>query len=235
MGVDAYVSRAQLPGAAPSRRLAIVRGTISTRGVSPGAGEEQGPVPEAVTARAETAAPPIPRLVDTPAAAVRTEAATEPRVEHPAVAPPISPFSLAVIVAGGLLWLEDLDGRALAREQVQLIQAMSRALAVAGRGGIAPGAVPVDVGQFDWPMHNNRQLGLDRDAAAASLAGFLGRRLENNCRGLVLLGEGACSLVPLGQLDCGTIVQTSSTAQLLSNPGLKPQVWRDLAPLLGDG
>ena len=78
------------------------------------------------------------------------------------------------------------------------------------------------------------QAEVSKDAAAASLAGFVGRRLENNCSGLVLLGRGACALVPLEQLDCGRVVKTSSTASMLSSPGLKQQVWRDLLSLLRD-
>ena len=111
---------------------------------------------------------------------------------------------------------------------------MSRALAVAGAGREQlPGkAGPAEVSQFDWPMHNNRQLGLGEDAARASLCGFVGRKLESGCRGLVLLGKAGAARLSLDQIGAVAVVQTSSTAEMLSSPQLKKQVWKDLSTLL---
>ena len=124
----------------------------------------------------------------------------------------------------------------LAREQVQLVQAMAQALGgVQESAGDAaqPARARPEVAQFDWPIHTNQQLDLGQEAARASVAGFVGRKLEQqHCRGLVLLGEACKVRVPLEQLDCPLIISTVSTAQMLANPALKKQAWRDLLPFV---
>ena len=141
----------------------------------------------------------------------------------------------------------------LARDQVQLVQAMAYALAGVGgvEGQAATGAADVGVAQpsvaqpfaaqpfaaqpdvthFRWPIHTNQQLDLGEEAARASVAGFVGRRLEQQqCRGLVLLGQACKARVPLEHLGVSS-VGTYSSAEILANPQLKLQVWRDLLPL----
>lgn len=86
--------------------------------------------------------------------------------------------------------------------------------------------------QFDWPIHANRQLDQGELAARAGVAGFLARRLEQNrSRGLVLLGQAGAARVPLGELNVLTVC-TASSAEMLSSPVMKQQVWRDLLPLI---
>ena len=67
-------------------------------------------------------------------------------------------------------------------------------------------AVEPEVAQFDWPIHTNQQLDLGEEAARASVAGFVDRRLgEHGCRGLVLLGQACVQRVPRQQTqrcDC---------------------------------
>ena len=122
--------------------------------------------------------------------------------------------------------MEDLQGRPLATEQVQLVQSMARAL---GSGEQRPEAL-----QFDWPPHNNQQLDLGPEGAAAALNGFLARQLEQRqCRGLVLLGAGHLSHVPESLFQRLTVVRTESTAAMLEQPMCKRQVWTDLQPLVG--
>ena len=120
----------------------------------------------------------------------------------------------------------------LAREQVQLVQAMAQTLA--GVDMPSSAVAGPEIAQFDWPIHTNQQLDLGEEAALASVAGFVGRKLEQqHCRGLVLLGEKCASRVPLAQLDCARAVSTLSSAQMLQNPQLKKQAWRDLLPFAG--
>ena len=115
LGIDNYVSRGQLPGAAVTHRLAIA------------------PRPReaaAVPARDAATAVPSVRELATPATRTRTERMPDPpprSAPRPAAGPR---FSLVTIVAGDWLWLEDLAGMPLATEQVQLVCAMARALQV---------------------------------------------------------------------------------------------------------
>ena len=111
----------------------------------------------------------------------------------------------------------------LASDQVQLVQAMARALAGVSKPSLQssseaarPDAAQPDVQQFRWPIHTNQQLDLGEEAARAALAGFIGRRLEQQqCRGLVLLGEACRTRVPLEQMG----VPAASHGQYGRNAG----------------
>ena len=86
-------------------------------------------------------------------------------------------FNIAAVVANGYLWVEEIGDRPLATEQVQLVQALARALArVVDREASAAGDGRPDVAMFKWPMHNNRQLDLGEEAARSGVAAFIGRR-----------------------------------------------------------
>jgi hypothetical protein len=225
LGVDSYVSRTQLPGAAVTRRLAIVSApriqTDSSESlmkdlqptppgrdvIPPNLRASFGESPKAMADEVPVSAQPLPRSESVPR------------------------FSLTAIVAGDWLWLEELAGP-LMTEQVKLIQSMAQALALYQQSGSGPAkSVRPDVTQFDWPIHTNHQLDLGAAAALASVAGFVERRLEQHgCRGLVLLGQACAKRVPQQEISLMT-VSTVSSAELLAQPALKPQVWRDLLPL----
>ena len=228
MGVDSYVSRTQLPGAAVTRRLAII--AVPFEGLAPAVEE------------ATTRPIPMPAVeIEGRGRATRKAATDAPRSPEPA--PRAEPtkhvprFSLAAVVAGDWLWLEDLAGNPLASEQVWLIQAMARALDMFGAGA-EPGvqsagriAADPDVAQFDWPIHNNQQLDLGVDAARAGVAGFVGRKIQQyGCRGVVLLGQGCEQWLAEDQIQLRMTV-TASSADILTSPALKRQVWRDLLTL----
>lgn len=212
MGVDAYVSRGQLPGAAISKRLVLV----ADRG-------QQAEPAESPSAAAKPSAPPtavIPQLD-----VVRDKALTPPASARRQIAAPPVRFSLAAVFAGGIAWVESLGDRPLAREQVQLIQGMARAVH-------GTSATP-KVAQFDWPIHNNPQLDQGESAARAGVLAFLLRHIEEQkCRGLVVLGEDAALYVDAGGLGAMSLVTTLSTLQMLEQPASKRQVWADLQPLV---
>ena len=209
LGIDSYVSRAQLPGAAATRRLAIV--------IAPSSQQlPAGVIPEPLPSR--------PALVAQPArpaeASVKASAASQQ-------GGPVPRFSLTAIVAGDWLWLEELAGP-LTTDQVRLMQSMAQALLLCHQspGGEVKPAVQPEVAQFDWPIHTNQQLDLGEEAARASVAGFVDRRLgEHGCRGLVLLGQACVQRVPRQQISVET-VNTMSSAEILAQPALKRQVWR---------
>ena len=214
LGIDSYVSRAQLPGAAATRRLAIVTASNRQELVA-------SVIPESLRSRTSLVAEPAR------SAKVSAEASgASPQSE------PVPRFSLTAIVAGDWLWLEELAGP-LTTDQVRLVQSMAQALLLCHQ---SPGvevkpAVEPEVAQFDWPIHTNQQLDLGEEAARASVAGFVDRRLgEHGCRGLVLLGKACGQRVPRQQISV-VIVNTMSSAEILAQPALKRQVWRDLLPL----
>jgi len=234
LGIDSYVSRTQLPGAALTRRLAIAS-TCATA-VPQGAGN---PTAQAITARTKQRGAEARSGVG-PIAIIQDAIPLPPQDESsPPRTAAVPRFSLTAIVAGDWLWLEELAGMPLTTEQVQLVQSMARALvlhreprAATGTSAAQSGAAPPAVAQFDWPIHTNHQLDLGAEAARASVAGFVGRRLEQHgCRGLVLLGQSCAMWMPTGELKILT-VSTASSAEILAQPALKPAVWRDLLPLV---
>jgi hypothetical protein len=235
MGIDAYVSRSQLEGAAVTRRLAIVRNRSA---VVPGAIPliENRPA----VANPATGRPQIPKLEFSAKETPRTAAQPAVEAASSSATAPVPPFSLAALVVGDWLWLEELPGMPLTREQVQLIRAMASVLAIeTGRvqvGAAPPAAKAVQKAQFNWPIHTNQQLDLGPEAARSAVAGFIRRKLEEHgCRGLVLLGRDCAARVPLAQLDCTQVVHTVSSAEMLQNGLLKKQAWLDLRSLVGRG
>ncbi|RLQ21694.1 hypothetical protein DWB85_11820 [Seongchinamella sediminis] len=206
MGVDAYVSRGQLPGAAPSKRLLLV--------AAPG----------------HQATPAAPEPAARPAATPQLDVVKDKPAPRPAPAraqtlAPTVRFRLAAVFCGGIAWVESLGDRPLAREQVQLIQGMARA--------VHGSADTPKVAQFDWPIHNNPQLDQGEAAARAGVLAFLQRHIEEQkCRGLVILGEDAAAYVDAGGLGALPRVATLSTLQMLEQPAGKRQVWADLQPLV---
>jgi len=218
IGVDCYMSRSQLPGAAPSKRLALVRRNTPSPAI---------PVSPVGQPTRQQKAPGMPKLEASPPrgpAAVSSPGGTRDAASYSGAEADAVQFSLAVMFAGGIAWIEELDDRPLARDQVQLVHGMARAL----QGQVdAP-----EVAQFDWPLHSNRQLGLGAEAALAGVSGFLQRQIElRQCRGMVLLGEAVCQRVPSDLVPAPACVRTESTLAMLHSPGLKAQVWRDLQPL----
>ena len=225
MGIDHYLSRSQLPGAAPTRRLAIV----------PGPAEVQAdpPHPSSDSSTAVGDVGQMPRL---------GKEKPRPRVEQRQAAPPrdsgqsLTRFSLATIVAGDWLWVEDLQGMPLTREQVQLVQAMAQALnqqvAASPEPRESNGLPRADVARFDWPIHTNQQLDLGEEAAQTALAGFLGRKIDQGGLGLVLLGAVGAQRVSMTELTCPRVVVSHSSAELLADPSLKSRAWAELKTIL---
>lgn len=221
MGVDSYVSRRQLPGAAPTRRLVIVNRAAGAP--EPTTGALARMKDQLDTTRRHRAEPGESGALERPSA---------PGEQGAPAASNLPRFSLSAIVAGHWLWLEELGDMPLAVEQVRLVEAMAMALSGAtGEGAAAPVNKP-EVALFDWPIHTNRQLDLGEEAARAAVAGFVGRRLEQyRCAGLVLLGPSCAGRVPVEAIGVRA-VRTHSSREILASPALKQQVWRDLLPLV---
>ncbi|MEM9257383.1 MAG: hypothetical protein AAGA91_18235 [Pseudomonadota bacterium] len=208
IGVDSYVSRAQLDNAAPTQRYAVLRRV------------EPEPLREDIASLRAAAA---------------LQAPATPSPKHPGVQPPDNAvdselrFSVAAVVAGSWLWLEHLGRRPLASEQVRLMQSMARALQYHRRDSAPPASA--DVAEFVWPLHDNRQLDQSAEAARAGLGAFVRRRLqERGCRGLILLGDDTAGW--LRELDIALpVITANSTHQMLQHPPCKAAVWRALRAL----
>ena len=233
MGVDSYISRAQLSGAAPTRRLVLAQRALAAAAdtaatteaaTAAGAGQKQ----PAEKVRPAVQMPPVDAARPRP---ISSE--PEPAVQTAPQTPPLPRFSLTAIVAGGWLWLEDLQDMPLTREQVQLVQAMALALQHIDSSQSTPGVAKEDISRFDWPMHTNQQLDLGEEAARAALASFVRRKQEQQqCRGVVNLGRACGARVEGLDPGCARVVTSYSSAEMLADAARKRQVWSELKALV---
>lgn len=224
LGIDSYSSRSQLAGAAQTRRLVIKRQprtALEPADISPVKSNIQAAPVASPSSIAELASSfsPNPKESQTPSRTV------QPPPVAVAKATPAEAFNVAAIVSGNWLWIEVLTHGVLSRDQVHLVQAMTRALGVSEPKS--------HNSQFDWPIHNNAQLDLGLDAARAGLAGFVQRKIEQfECQGLVVLGCACEQRLAIQQLRVERCVSTVSTAEMLANPQLKKQAWEAILPLI---
>ncbi len=213
MGVVSHVSRVPLPGAAPTRKL------LKIEHAKPVADAQLRPVkpPENKSPEAAVAAPMEIEL-DTPKPRARPAHRAKPQ---PAPAPQAAPFSMLLAVAGDTLWLEEIPHRSVNRHYTALVSAMIAALSLPAPRWL----------EFDWPMHNNVQLGLDEQAARQMLDGYLSRQWSQlPCQRLVILGEKTRARLSGMQLP-EHVLLTQSAWDMLSTPALKPIAWQELQTL----
>lgn len=214
MGLTLYTARYPLPGAAPSSVQFDVRASVEPQpDAKPRA---TPPAPDRPSAHAM----PEVALAADPRADVPRRAAVSPAA--PAASPALAPFTLAAVALGGCLWLEELPDGVLGRDQVQLMRAICHACGWATE--------PVSVNQFAWPMHRNPQFDQGADAAFAALSAFVQRQLEaSDCVRLILLGQAARDRL-VQQSSGAPVFSTHSTRDMLRDPLLKRDAWRDLRP-----
>ena len=224
IGIDTYVARQPLPGAAASHPLAH----LSLATGAPG----QEAVPADGAAKARTSAP-----ADLQAAAVieslRSGGSQVATPASPAARATLDPartdaqaqpsFTVAACRTGDVLWLEELEHEALATEQAQLLRAIAFALGVDEAPAIT---------QFNWPIHHNRQLDQSEAAAVAALQGFVDRQVDvNRCVAVVLLGDRIASRLQDVELRAARQFRTRGTGEMLADPSSKALAWRDLRSL----
>ena len=146
MGVDVYVSRYDMPGAAPAvrQRQAQVKAT-----------EDASSDSSAREPKVKTANPtPAPRA-EWSTNTERTATASTSSGVSPAKSSEAVTFSMLLASAGPFLWVEQLADGLLRQDQLALINAMARALSA---------DVSVRQQQFDWPMR-----GIQHSLATQSL------------------------------------------------------------------
>ena len=216
MGIDSYVPRVQLPAAAPSRHLQVIRRA------SPKPEAESPAAPRAVNASAQLKA--SLGATTGPARASRAAIDSEPAVSvHDDAEMPL--FSLAAVGLGGWYWLDEIPpGRDLGPEYLQLLQAIALAL------GMDVGQPVLE--QFNWPLHTSSLLDRGEEAARGGLGGFLVSRFERyQPAGVILLGEMEQGWFDRELLTPHRIVATVSAWKMLRQPELKRQAWTDLQVL----
>jgi hypothetical protein len=223
--IETFVSRADLPGAAVSRRVLV------------------HPPARPATAPATDIEPPAV-AAEQPAADLRRQlAAGQPRPARPVERAPVPAdsqpgdlseevpvFSVAMVIAGGCAWLEELPrGHELPDGYLALLVAISRAL---GWQGAEPA-----LERFDWPMNNSSAMPQDGNAAGDAFKGFLMRCMAHHePRRVVLLGEFDPGWFDSAELDSalpvnGPLAHTVSGRRMLREPGSKARAWADLRPL----
>jgi len=135
--------------------------------------------------------------------------------------PTSASFSLLMATAGRWLWLEALEDALIRKEQLQLIQAMARAL--------DGHSVALNHRQFDWPMSNHPHLPKDIESARQSVAGQVQRLAqESKAVGVVVLGADTAEyLTAVSGLER---LELPSSIAMLREPALKAQAWEAMKP-----
>lgn len=219
MGIDSWVSRRALPGAAASRRRRVVLRQAPVQAVPPmAAAAAPGPellrssVVKSTTAPRATANP-----VDIAVAESAGESASN---DSPAVI-----FSAVVAFMGGWYWIDEVPrGRETGAEYSQLLQAIGHAL------NWPPAAASVE--RFDWPLQGASRLYPGLETARHSFEGFMRGRLERQpVQGVVLLGSAACEWLNLDMFVGLNQVRTVSAWSMLRQQANKAQAWQDLRSL----
>ena len=166
MGIASYVSRYDLPGAAPAQRQSL----------SP-------PPAPAVTQPMDAPRSKTPPNVSSQR--VTPNAAPESRVVKPAG--DAVQFSMLIVSAGQFLWLEKLPDGLIRQDQLALINSMASAVSGAG--------FEMTQQQFDWPLRGNSALGNDAESAKQALQGLIQRMArEVDARRVVAMGD--CQFLP---------------------------------------
>lgn len=232
LGIQPLVSRFDPPGAHPAVRLLPPQPAPddSPRGQVDGSSVRQLPPSKSAGGGAEGTE--IARLREhlvagqAPTGQVAAPTPRATAAPRPESGVETETFQLLLATAGRWLWVEALPDGLVRREQLQLIQAMARALD-------GP-AVKVAHRQFDWPMADHPHLPRDLESARQSVHGQIQRLArEANATGLVVLGGEAQRY--LTELPGLLSLNIPATVAMLDDPGCKRQAWQILKPHAGGG
>ena len=210
MGIEVYVSRYDMPGAAPAVRQRLVQADAAEVVSS------DIPARAAIASTASTA--PAPRA-EWSTNTERTSAPSQSSGVSPAKSTEAVAFSMLLASAGPFLWVEQLADGLLRQDQLALINAMARALSA---------DVSVRQQQFDWPMRGNTALSGDAESAKQALQGLIQRMArEVDAKRVVVMG--ACPFLPDRIAQSAVVIP--ATIAMLQNPALKREAWQALKPL----
>lgn len=210
MGIEVYVSRFDLPGAAPAIRQRFT--PVATPGPEPLANAASAPHASNPDQSSTAAGRASQNSEQTPS---QTSAGVKP-VTH---ASDGVEFSVLLASAGPFLWVEQLPDGLIRQDQLALINAMARAIS---------SEVSIRQQQFDWPMRSNTALGTDMESAKQALQGFIKRTArEVNAKRVVVMGH--CPYLPDRIAQSAVIIP--ATLAMLQNAALKREAWKALKPL----
>lgn len=210
MGIDVYVSRYDLPGAAPAVRQRLAQAEAAE--------VVSSDIPARV-AIANTASTTPAMRVNSVKTSERASAPSQTSGVSPAKSTEAVTFSMLLASAGPFLWLEQLADGLLRQDQLALINAMARALS---------SDVSVRQQQFDWPMRGNTALSGDVESAKQALQGLIQRMArEVDAKRVVVMG--ACPFLPDRIAQSAVVIP--ATIAMLQNPALKREAWQALKPL----
>lgn len=249
MGVECYLPRLLLPGARPSALCEMPDWLPPVAESQPGPGESAGAVAASAAAGNEPAiagrsgAADIQQLLDgtdVPKRAAR--APTDIAATRQRSGAAIPRFSLSLVRAGRILLVDDGLGRDVDPQlYLHLLHSLLFAL-----GGSAP---EPSLDAFNWPLARVRGGHVDQSQTAAreALTAYLDKQLQQGgAQYLLLMGDTTAGhvlgeaaeggrrngeLLSHPQLSARCLV-TASAARALSEPALKPVIWRDVQPLV---
>jgi hypothetical protein len=237
MGVDAYTPRLQLPGALASQLcdIPVVKEQVYVaRATEPVQPIQSVKAPVATKGHAAAAHAlfddQLDKKVRKPAAVTSVAPARSQQI-----AQDLPQFSLSIVRASNMLIIDGgLEGHVNPQDYLQLLHNLLFALGA--------GKQQLSIDAFVWPMNKNNQIDQGETAARQTLEAFLAKQAEQMSRRYFLvMGDVACRYVsrdPLpvgefvkyGQLDV-QLIRTQSASQMLTQPDIKREVWRDLNPL----
>lgn len=210
MGIDVYVSRYDMPGAAPAVRQRLVQVV---------AAEDTSPDSSVRVAKISTANPSSAPRAHSATNTDRTPTPSQSSGVSSAKSSEAVKFSMLLASAGPFLWVEQLADGLLRQDQLALINAMARALSA---------DVSVRQQQFDWPIRGNTALSGDAESAKQALQGLIQRMArEVDAKRVVVMG--ACPFLPDRIAQSAVVIP--ATIAMLQNPALKREAWRALKPL----
>lgn len=225
LGVDVYVARGVLPGAAPSPVCEWDWAALA----APQPEREQAPVPAPVAAvpTAARLAPVVevnaPRRADTvPVPVVRAAAARPQDGAIPRFALSVAPSDCGILIVD-----EAPPAQAARADYLRLLGNLLFALQRKNA------SVNLDV--FMWPMIRNAQIDQGADAAREAIAAYLHKQVQSrSIHTVLLLGDTAQRWLPAAvrpQLAT-TCVASSSAWACLRETALKRQLWNDIRHLV---
>ncbi len=211
MCISVYSSRFDLPGAAKAQRFALPVAEVNEPVVASRSAKLRNEKSRAST-------PQMPQSSSSGPAASMTVSHSR-ALESSSGSESVS-FSMLLASAGPFLWIEELGDGLIRQNQLELINAMARAIST-------PTKKPMQQ-QFDWPVAGNGTLSSDAESAKQALQGLIQRiAREVDAKRVILMGD--CHYLPDRIVQSG--VPIPSTLAMLSEPALKRVAWEALKPL----
>lgn len=244
MGVDCYMPRLQLPGAAVSQlcQLPVVDEKPSSTATELETDNAASPLPSDNNTTGNGSAAAMQALLGEPQVAINTAKVKAVDVEAevslastPLAKQNIPHFSLSIVRGNNILLIDDgLQGHINPAEYLQLLQNMLFALGA--------GSQQLAIDAFVWPMVKNSHVDQSETAARQTLDAFLAKQVQQlQARFIILMGDTPASYIGEQRLPEGTLIEqpqlsvqvirTLSASQMLLDPTVKAVVWAQLQPL----